>query len=160
MFAHSLVYALVVATDEDQLMLGRQRLGHRLTQEAAARRKKDTGCRAGEGQRLDGGEYRLRLHHHARATAKRIIVRDLVAANAELAQIDERQVDDPSLDGTGDHTLFQPAGEKPGEEGDDEKPHASDAGCRLRRLVTRHVPGPMTRSRCGPRQRLCWPPRL
>src|SRR5712692_5496010 len=83
-----LVHALVAAADEDQLLAPRELLRERMVESAALRGHEDH-VRAGEtlARRLDGGDQRLGLHHHACAAAVGNVVGDAVLARGEFADV-------------------------------------------------------------------------
>ena len=75
MVAHSLVDALIVAGQDDEVALQRQLVGYMLVEAFAVRRGEDHFVVVALGlQGTDAAVYRLALHHHSCRTAVGIVV--------------------------------------------------------------------------------------
>ena len=74
--AHPLVHALVPPADDEQARLRGQFGDQRAIQSTALRGHQHhlRGCLGERLDRLDGSEQRLRLHHHPRPAAERVVV--------------------------------------------------------------------------------------
>ncbi len=91
MVGDPLVDALVPTADQREAVARRQLPRPFLIEPAAARRQQEQGPRRLRG--LDGGEQRLRRHHHPGTPTERLVVDTAVAVGREGARIVQPHVD-------------------------------------------------------------------
>ncbi len=93
MRAHPLVNAFIVAAEQRDARLRRQLARDGLRENAPGRVEQDDRAALVDG--FDGGEERLRLHHHAGAAAIGIVVHDMVAIGGGVARVVQRDLEQP-----------------------------------------------------------------
>src|ERR1700733_8788292 len=124
---HPFVNPLVTAAQQHQLARLRKFSRQPLVKPAALRGKQNYP-RAGSAQRqnrLDCLEKRLRLEHHALASAKRAIVYRPVTITSPVSQIVNTNFQSPRLPGFGDDAIIQRPRKEFREDRDNVKPHPS-----------------------------------
>jgi hypothetical protein len=74
-------------------------------------------------ERIDGREEGLRADDHASSPTVGVVIHGPMAPQPMLAQVVDRDFDQPTLNGTTDHACSQGSVEQFGEERDDVDPH-------------------------------------
>ncbi len=99
MFADALVDALVAAADEQQTLVARKLGDERAVEPPPLRREQHHRrlCLDERLHRLDGGEQRLRLHHHPRAAAERVVIDRPMPVSRPVAQVVQHDLDQPRV---------------------------------------------------------------
>src|SRR5215471_1291539 len=145
--ADPVVDALVAAADHDQAglsrELGRERLGQRLP----PRLHQDHRSRVGGAQRVDRGEDRLRLEHHAGAAPERRVVDLAVPVDREVAEVVGVQRDEPARHRPADDALPEDRLEDLREDADDVEAHRYASSAASSQSATVTVPPAMSTAR-------------
>ena len=127
--AHALVNPLVAAAQHRDVPQGREPLRLPLRERPAGRRQQHHRARL-SSPRHDGvhrGEQRLGFHHHPRTAAERHIVHDMVTIGREVAQVVNRDVQQPALPRPSDHAFLETRVDHPREDRDDVELHKSSS---------------------------------
>jgi hypothetical protein len=109
------VHPLVTPAHQHEPRLAGQLVHERLVQPPARGREEHTPLLP-RPQRIDGGEDRLGLEHHARPSAEGVVV-DLAAIPGVLAHVVDPDADQPPLDRLAQDGLLERALEERGEQG-------------------------------------------
>src|SRR5688572_7708451 len=124
MIRDALIDVLVVAAQDRELRHRGEPDGVRLHEASAARAHQHD--RPGGSERIDRFEERLRLHHHPRPAAVRIVVDSAMTVVGEVAQVEDAVLHLPCRGGARRDADRERCNEELGKDRDDVDPHSSN----------------------------------